>query len=112
MRGEFVPVYVVLGMIVVAVSIGAHTAKQHLVHSPGVYVSKKKRESVPEVDDPDRVADEADKFVTKSFLRKVAHIQDFDAIRAGLSDPTRADPFAHPRTVESLKSVGLDPQTH
>ncbi|KAA8532273.1 hypothetical protein F0562_032306 [Nyssa sinensis] len=88
--GEFAPVYMVLGMIMVALSIGAHTAKQQLLHSPGVRINKKKRESIPEVDDPDAVVGSADKFVNKSFLRKVAHIQDHDRV---LSDPVRAEPF-------------------
>ncbi len=90
MRGEFAPIFVVLGMLMVAMTIGAHTAKQHLMHSPGVRVSKKKRESFPEVEDPDNVISSADKFVNKSFLRKVAHIQDHKRV---IPDPTRPNPF-------------------
>lgn len=90
MRGEFAPIFVVLGMLMVAMTIGAHTAKQHLMHSPGVRVSKKKRESFPEVEDPDNVISSADKFVNKSFLRKVAHIQDHKHV---IPDPTRPNPF-------------------
>ncbi|XP_021678631.2 uncharacterized protein LOC110663581 [Hevea brasiliensis] len=76
MTGEFAPVYVVVGMVVVAISIGLHTVKQQLVHSPGVNITKKRRESVPEVDIPDTVAANGDKFINKSFLRKVAQIKD------------------------------------
>lgn len=36
---------------------------------------------------PDQVVGEAGRFVNKSFLRKVAHIQDLDAARSGTSDP-------------------------
>ncbi|KAG2706373.1 hypothetical protein I3843_05G090300 [Carya illinoinensis] len=109
MKGEFFPVYMVLGMVMVAVTMGTHTAKQQLMHSPTVYVNKKRRESLPEVEDPDRVISYADKFVNKSFLRKVAHIQD---PHRTLPDPVRPDPFTRPRTAETLKSVGVDPARH
>ncbi|KAI8526727.1 hypothetical protein RHMOL_Rhmol12G0018200 [Rhododendron molle] len=88
-KGDFVPVVVVLGTILVAVSIGVHTAKQQLVHSPSVRVNKKRRESVPEVDDPDHIVGGSEKFIDKSFLRKVAHIQDHHII----SDPARPNPY-------------------
>ncbi|XP_057507919.1 uncharacterized protein LOC130790877 [Actinidia eriantha] len=109
MKGDFAPVVVVLGMIVVAVSIGAHTAKQQLFHSPAVQVSKKRRESVPEVDDPDFVVGDADKFINKSFLRKVAHIQDQPRT---LPDPVRPNPYTRSREIESLKSVGALERGH
>ncbi|XP_062160642.1 uncharacterized protein LOC133867884 [Alnus glutinosa] len=109
MKAEFTPIYVVLGLVAVAVSIGTHTAKQQLMHSPTVHVSKKRRESMPEVEDPDRVISSADKFVNKSFLRKVAHIQDN---KPTLPDPIRPDPFTSPRNAETLKSAGVDPARH
>ncbi|KAF8408529.1 hypothetical protein HHK36_007685 [Tetracentron sinense] len=108
-KGEFAPVYVALGMVVLALSIGAHTAKQQLMHSPAVHVSKKKREIMVEVEDPDHVVDEADKFINKSFFRKVAHIQEYDHLDHA---SIRADPFTRPRNAETLKSVGVDPSHH
>ncbi|XP_050224644.1 uncharacterized protein LOC126674264 [Mercurialis annua] len=75
MTGEFAPVYVVMGFVSVAVAIGLHTAKQQLVHAPGVSISKKRRESLPELDIPDVVTSDGDKFINKSFLRKVGRIQ-------------------------------------
>ncbi|XP_022148954.1 uncharacterized protein LOC111017496 isoform X2 [Momordica charantia] len=108
MKGEYAPIYIVMGMVVVAVTIGTHTAKQQLLHSPVVMLSKKKRESIPEVDDPDTVITSADKFVNKSFLRKVAHIQDHNKT---LRDPQHPDPFTRPRNAETLKTAGVDP-TH
>ncbi|KAJ4720353.1 NADH-ubiquinone reductase complex 1 MLRQ subunit [Melia azedarach] len=89
--GEFAPVYVVLGMLMIALSIGAHTAKQQIAHCPNVCVTKKKRGSISEVEEPDHVVTTADKFVNKSFLRKVAHIQDHNRT---IPDPVRPDPFA------------------
>ncbi|CAD5196383.1 unnamed protein product [Musa acuminata subsp. malaccensis] len=56
---------------------------------------------------PDQVVGEAGRFVNKSFLRKVAHIQDLDAARSGTSDP-----FYTPRATESLKSLGVNPRGH
>lgn len=78
------------GMLMVAMGMGVHTAKQQLRHSPAVRVSKRRRETIPEVDDPESVINSADKFVNKSFLRKVAHIQEFPRT---LQDPVRADPY-------------------
>ncbi|CAI0428114.1 unnamed protein product [Linum tenue] len=77
-RGEFMPVYVALGMITVAVTLGLYTAKEQIMHAPNVRVRKRERERVSEVVEPDRVAVEGDKFVKGSFFRKVAHVQEFD----------------------------------
>ncbi|XP_008812987.3 uncharacterized protein LOC103723744 [Phoenix dactylifera] len=112
LKGEYAPIYIVLGMMVLALSIGTHTAKQQLMYSPSVRVSKKKREVVAEVEDPDQVTSEANRFISKSFFRKVAHIQDFDSIRSGTPDPTRPNPFNQPRNVETLESVGVNPRGH
>ncbi|PON35657.1 ribosome biogenesis NEP1-like protein [Parasponia andersonii] len=109
MKGEFAPIYMVMGMVVAAVTIATHTAKQQLLHSPAVNINKKKRETMPEVDDPDAVISSADNFVNKSFLRKVAHIQDADPT---LSDPVRPNPFTRSRNAETLKTVGVDPSRH
>ncbi|XP_058092846.1 uncharacterized protein LOC131239258 [Magnolia sinica] len=96
MKGEFVPVYVALGMIVLSLSFGAYTAKHQLLYAPNVYVSKKKREEVPEVVEPDYVVDEADKFITKSFFRKVAHIQGPSKVYVE-ANPIQGDPSKSPK---------------
>ncbi|XP_038906484.1 uncharacterized protein LOC120092464 [Benincasa hispida] len=106
MKGEYAPIYIVVGMVAVAVSIGTHTAKQQLLHSPVVNFSKKKRESIPEVDDPDTIINSANKFINKSFLRKVAHIQEDTKT---LPDPVHPNPFTRPRNAETLKTAGVDP---
>jgi len=111
-RGDFVPVYVAIGMITVAISLGLYTAKQQVLYAPNVRVRKKTRETVPEVVDPDKVVDEADKFIKKSFFRKVAHVQEFD--HNGLQylpDPFRKDVFAQEPRAETLKDVGIDPKS-
>ncbi|XP_065872186.1 uncharacterized protein [Euphorbia lathyris] len=81
-KGDFVPVYVAIGMIAISVSLGLFTAKHQILYSPNVRVKKKVRETVPEVEDPDRVVDEADKFLKKSLFRKIAHIQEFENVSA------------------------------
>ncbi|KAK9276754.1 hypothetical protein L1049_006290 [Liquidambar formosana] len=101
-KGEFAPVYMVMGMLLVAMSIGAHTAKQQLVHSPSVRVSKKRRKSIPEVEDPDRVVASADKFVNKSFLRKVAHIQEHHPT---LPHPAAPHPFTRWWEMQMMRAV-------
>ncbi|XP_030469232.1 uncharacterized protein LOC115687722 isoform X2 [Syzygium oleosum] len=109
MRGEYAPLGMVLAMVLVAMMMATHTAKQQLVHSPGVKVSKKKRETVPEVEDPDGVISSADKFLNKSFLRKVAHIQEDTRT---IPDPVRANPYTKPREAETLKMAGVNPARH
>ncbi|XP_020592763.1 uncharacterized protein LOC110033199, partial [Phalaenopsis equestris] len=106
-RGEFMPVYVALGMIVVSTSLGAYTAQEQLSHSPSVRLSKKRRETVPEVEEPERVAGEAERYIKRSIFRKVANMQDFDAVRAGITDPMRGGGVGR---VETLRSVGVEPR--
>ncbi|KAM0979179.1 hypothetical protein ACFX2I_015011 [Malus domestica] len=114
MRGDFVPVYVAVGMIALSVALGLHTAKQHLRYNPHVYVKKNRRETLPEVVEPERVVEESDKFIQNSFFRKVAHVQEFDDYNHAVKDPIRKDVFAHkaepPRSkTVTLKDVGVDP---
>ncbi|KDP22516.1 hypothetical protein JCGZ_26347 [Jatropha curcas] len=112
-KGEYVPVYVAIGLIALSVSLGLYTAKQQILHSPNVRVKKKRRETIPEVEDPDSVVDEADKFLKKSFFRKVAHVQEFDSGLQSLPDANiHRDAFAYKPHAETLKSVGIDPKRH
>ncbi|WCJ26701.1 hypothetical protein M5689_008500 [Euphorbia peplus] len=100
--GEYAPIYMIGGFVTLALCIGIHTAKQQLLHAPGNYFSKKKRESFPEIDTPDSLVKGSHNFIKKSFLRKVAHIQQ--------DSPT---PLASSRnTPETLKSVGVKPRSH
>ncbi|KAK9044994.1 hypothetical protein V6N11_058884 [Hibiscus sabdariffa] len=112
-KGDFVAVYIAVGMIALSTSLGLFTAVQQLKNSPHVRLNKKRRESLPEVEEPERVLDEADKFVKQSFFRKVAHVQKSDDDYA-IDDPTRADMFAvadkPTYRAETLKSVGVDPK--
>ncbi|XWS60176.1 hypothetical protein CRYUN_Cryun07bG0013100 [Craigia yunnanensis] len=109
-RGNFVPVYVAVGMIALSTTMGLHTALQKLKNSPQVRVNKKRRETLLEVEEPDRVLDEADRFIKHSFFRKVAHVQENGDY--AIHDPTRGDIFAHRPTprAETLKSVGVNPK--
>ncbi|KAK9120268.1 hypothetical protein Scep_018361 [Stephania cephalantha] len=105
MKGEFIPVYVALGMILVSTSLGLVTAKQQLAYNPNVRPNKKRRKRVVEVDEPDRAVEEAHKFIDKSLFRKVAHVQQplpDNSIRG-------QDVFHRKPRAETLKSVGLDP---
>ncbi|KAL6003538.1 hypothetical protein ACLOJK_023770 [Asimina triloba] len=90
--GEMVPIAIVAGMVVVAIAIGAHTAKQQLLHSPSVHITKKKRETMPELVDPDATAVSGGKFIGKSFLRKVAQIQEPDPAKV-ISLPAHGDVY-------------------
>ncbi|XP_027089597.1 uncharacterized protein LOC113782035 [Coffea eugenioides] len=103
-NGDWAPVMIMGGFLVTVVTLATHSAWQQLAYSPTVQLSKKKRETVPEVYQPDAVLGSSDKFINKSFLRKVAHIQDH---KRTLDDPSRPNPFTHPRDIESLKSVGV-----
>nr|XP_043616371.1 uncharacterized protein LOC122588326 [Erigeron canadensis] len=92
-KGAYAPVYISLGLIMMSVSIGVFTATHQLRHSPNVYVKKSKRETVPELVDPDEVAQESDAFIKKSFFRKIAHVQDADRQEI-MPDPIRGDTYA------------------
>lgn len=99
-KGEFIPVYVALGMIMMSLGFGLHTAMQQLARAPGVYVKKSRRETLPEVVEPDQVVDMADRFIKKSFFRKVAHVQDRSHREDGMPDPIRGEALA--RCVHAL----------
>ncbi|GMP82007.1 hypothetical protein CsSME_00036502 [Camellia sinensis var. sinensis] len=86
LKGDFVPIAVVFGLVM-ALAIGVHTTKQQLFHSPAVQINKKKRESILEVEDPDYIMVDSNKFLNKSFLRKVTHIQDHDPTQTNPSRP-------------------------
>ncbi|KAL2349470.1 hypothetical protein Fmac_003470 [Flemingia macrophylla] len=106
LKAELAPVYIVCGMVAVAVAIGSHTAFQQLARSPTVHINKKRRESMPEVSDPDRTINSASKFIDGSFLRKMSQIQEN---KPTLHDPVHPNPFNRPRTAETLKTVGIEP---
>ncbi|GLT39906.1 hypothetical protein SLA2020_140720 [Shorea laevis] len=109
-KGDFIPVYVAMGMIALSTILGLRTASQELMHSPQVRVKKKLRETVPEVEEPDRIINEADSFIKKSFFRKVAHIQDFHHNQP-VPDTIRKDCFVQMKPkAETLKTVGVDPK--
>ncbi|XP_061369893.1 uncharacterized protein LOC133312667 [Gastrolobium bilobum] len=109
-KGDFVPVYVAIGMIALSTGLGLHTAWQHLRNSPTVRVKKQRRETLPEVVEPEHVVEEADRFMKKSFFRKVAHVQERSyPDQHQIPDPTRKDAYAYRPRVETLKSVGVDP---
>lgn len=76
-KGDFVPVCMALGMITLSTSLGLYTAMRELKDSPTVWVRKSRRETLPEVVEPEVVAKEAEKFVNKSLFRKIAHLQEF-----------------------------------
>ncbi|KAG0485723.1 hypothetical protein HPP92_009802 [Vanilla planifolia] len=90
-HGDLVVLYVPLGLVLLGLTMGAYTAQRQLASSPSVRINKKRRGTVPEVDEPEHVAGEAERFVNRSFFRSVAHVQDFDATRSGISDPTRPE---------------------
>ncbi|KAM0901994.1 hypothetical protein ACQ4PT_019549 [Festuca glaucescens] len=104
--GDYVPIYVAMGMVGLAVTLGLHTARQQLAHAPNVRLDKRKRETVPEVADPDLAIDDGERFVGSSVFRKVAHVQDDRSLEAGVADPVADYPG---RKAVTLKDVGVDP---
>ncbi|KAL4584657.1 hypothetical protein LXL04_009263 [Taraxacum kok-saghyz] len=108
-KGAYAPVYISLGLIAMSVSIGVFTATHQLKRAPNVSLKKSKRETLPELVEPEKVAEESDEFIKKSFFRKIAHVQDADRQEV-MADPIRGDAYAmHPKPyTESLKSVGVE----
>ncbi|KAG9152453.1 hypothetical protein Leryth_015834 [Lithospermum erythrorhizon] len=110
-KGDFVPVSVALGMIMLSTSFGIHTAMQQLKRSPNVYVKKSRRETIPEVVEPEQVMEDSEKFIKKSLFRKVAHIQDPKKFET-IPNPIRGNILDKKNHVESLKDIGFDPKLH
>lgn len=109
-KQDFVAVYVAIGMITLSTGLGLHTAWQHLRNSPEVHVKKKRRETLPEVVEPEHVAEESEKFIKNSFFRKVAHVQDrIYPDHHDIPNAVPKDAYAHRPRLETLKSVGVDP---
>ncbi|KAJ8633996.1 hypothetical protein MRB53_027332 [Persea americana] len=108
-KGEMVPVYMTAIMVVIVFAIAGHTAKQQMVHAPSVHFNKKRRGTMPEVELPDSVASNGQKFISKSFLRKVAHLKDREDV---ISNPIEGNLIKSPKNVESVKSVGVSPKDH
>ncbi|CAA0827533.1 Unknown protein [Striga hermonthica] len=111
MRGEFMAVYVLLGFIALQMGFGVFTVFHQMARAPNVALKKSRRETIPEVVEPERVAEDGEKFIKQSFFRKIAHIQDFDRQEI-MDDPIRGDVFARPVRVESLKDVGVEVKPH
>ncbi|CAA6664154.1 unnamed protein product [Spirodela intermedia] len=101
-KGEYVPVCVSLGLIGLSASLGL------------VLVSKKRREMVPEVEDPDWAIAEAELFLSHSIFRRLAHLQDYRHPASAVSYPFRpAIPSStQAGRVEDLKTVGVGPRAH
>ncbi|KAK6153854.1 hypothetical protein DH2020_013493 [Rehmannia glutinosa] len=108
-KGDLVPVCVALGMIALSTSFGVYTALHQLGRAPNVFVKKSRRETIPEVVEPERTVEQAERFVKQSFFRKVAHIQDSDRQEI-MPNPIRGDVFTRPLHVETLKDIGVDPK--
>lgn len=109
-KRDFVAIYVAIGMIALSTGLGLHTAWQQLRNSPTVSVKKQRRETLPEVVEPDHVAEEAEKFMKKSFFRKVAHVQERSyPDHHQILSPIQGDAYTYTPRVETLKSVGVDP---
>lgn len=90
-KPENAPIAIVLGFITVPIIIGLHSLKQQLMHAPSVVFDKKKRESMFEVEQPDVAVSSSDRFINKSFLRKVGRIQ--DPGNPTMPDPVQRDAF-------------------
>jgi len=109
-KQDFVPIYVAVGMIALSTMLGIHTAWQNLRNNPTVRVKKQRRETVPEVVEPDHVMEESDRFFKNSFFRKIAHVQERSyPDHNQVSSPIHRDAYAYQPRAETLKSVGVDP---
>ncbi|XP_057767718.1 uncharacterized protein LOC130987999 [Salvia miltiorrhiza] len=107
LKGDFAPVSIVIGMIAVSTSLGIYTALHQLHSAPNVHVKKSRRETMPEVAEPEHVAAEAEEFVKKSFFRKVAHLKELNRQQV-VPNPIAGDICSRPLRVETLKDVGVE----
>eukprot|EP00253_Pinus_taeda_P000879 PITA_00879 len=113
LKPDFIPVYTLLGMCILAVVLGSITLKQQLLHSPNVVVDKKKRKTIPELNYPDDVVKKSEDFVNKSFFRRVAGTTKWDSGYTKLMPWTlqhRKEKSGERQIpADTLKSVGIDP---
>jgi hypothetical protein len=85
-------------------------ATYHLMRSPQVFINKKRRETILEVVESKHVVDEAEQFVRKSFLRMVAHVQEFNNHeKQVILDPICNDAYSHRLPDLRLSSLLLMP---
>ena len=80
-------VYLAVGTIMMSLSLALYTALHQLKCAPNVQVRKSRRETIPEVENPGRVVEEAHQFINKSLLRKEDNIQDPDMYPTTPSNP-------------------------
>ncbi|XP_071689008.1 uncharacterized protein [Rutidosis leptorrhynchoides] len=108
-RADLFPIYILLGFTGGAVFLAVTSVTQQLVRHPGVQVNKNNRSMVPEVDSPETTLASGDEFITKSILRKVAHIQKRDDVV-----PTDTPDIYTQRSGDStnLKTVGVEPRSN
>lgn len=107
-RPEFFPIYALFGLVLLQLFMGFINVKQVLMHSPSVYVDKKKRKTIPEVVQPDDVAKMSDNFYKKSWFRRVSQNVQRDHEYAKLMPWLILQRDTKKIPVESLKSVGVE----
>lgn len=81
-QADMFPIYILAGFTGGAVFLAVRSVYQQVFHHPGVQFNKANRSMMPEVDDPDSTLASGDKFMSRSVLRKVAHIQKRDDVVA------------------------------
>lgn len=110
---EHMPVYVSIGMISLCVAFGVHTMMQQ-ARAPNVSVKKSSRGTVREVEEPEAVHKDSERFLSKSWFRQLARVQDFDRQEV-MPDPIRVDDYPVSdrgnARAPTLKDVGVDPKT-
>ncbi|XP_027125280.1 uncharacterized protein LOC113768459 isoform X2 [Coffea eugenioides] len=110
-KGDFAPMFMAIGMIGLSTSLGMYIALKELRSGPNVYVKKSRRETIPEVVEPEHVLEESEKFMKRSIFRKLAHIND-KAREQVIPNPIRGDIYSRPPRAETLKDMGVDPIPH
>ncbi|CAO2837218.1 unnamed protein product [Amaranthus hypochondriacus] len=103
LKADMAPLYLLVGFTVLAASIASHTAYQQLRYNPNVYFSKKKRATIEEAENPMNAVNHGGKFVDKSFLRKVAHIQEKG--KETIPNPVNGNIYTRSRHAETLESI-------
>ncbi|KAJ4825923.1 hypothetical protein Tsubulata_006262 [Turnera subulata] len=76
--GDMAPTAVIGGLLVVVLYIGVHSLKQQMLHHPSVHLTKKRRGSLAEVEQPDDLVENTGKFFNNSILRKLGNIKEKD----------------------------------
>ncbi|KAH9299957.1 hypothetical protein KI387_011540, partial [Taxus chinensis] len=86
LRGDYVPIYMTFGAMLMSTSVGIFCGMRELLTSPNVMVNKKRRKEIPEVEEPEYVLGKSEAFLNNSIFRRLGKFSGlYEEVRRGKS---------------------------